>query len=364
MNLQHFFRRFLLFGLVLSPVILGIGFAYADEDIPAYKVLKCEFKGCPNITPPVALDTPKPVFPAYIARMHVEAMVDIRYTVDKEGEVTNEKVEQLLGPQIFADRALAALAGRKFKPATENGKPVSANTRTRFMFRIRGEKGARRAVASNFDRAMSLAKEGNTIEAATALRSIAAESELNFYERTMVSYALAMLYVQSKDYGNALDQIHSATIADGYYLDSRSREQALRLRVALEEQEGQWAEAFAWFDILKKNATVAADDPMAALIAKLHASIEAPQPLAFDVEIPRTPEATWQHTLLRRTFGFAQINGKLDGFELRCDAHGIESVVSENAQWTVPKSWTGCMIYVKGQPNATFRFLEAHSSNS
>lgn len=364
MNLHHMIRRILPIVVVLYPAVFGIAPAQAEEDIPTYKILTCGNKSCPHIVEPVLVARLEPSFPTYKARLFVEALVDIHYTIGIDGKVSDVKIERLLGPQVFADRARAAVSEWKFKPATEDGKPVTRNKRIRFMFRVRSSsRGARRAVVAKFDDAISLAKNGKTTEAIASLKSIIAQPDLNFYERTMITRELAILYVRSENYEDALVQIRDATISEGYYLDRRVRIEALRLRIELEANNGQLAEAFAWFDILKKYTKVDNDDSVAKLIAKLHASIDAPQPLAFDVKVSDASNPIWQHTLLRRTFGFAQIQGKLDGFELRCDVHGIESAVSDKAQWTVPKSWTGCMIYVKGTPGTGFRFLEAHSTN-
>lgn len=364
----HLIFEYLPFTILAAVfVVTPFAPAQADEDIPAYKVLTCE-KNCPNIAKPVLLDTPSTAFPArYTGRVRVyaEAMVDIRYMIGANGSIADAKIEQLLGPQEFEDRALATIEARRFTPAMEDGKPIAVNKRVRFWFRIEdGEKGARGTVVRDYRNAILLADCGKTDEAIAALKPVAAEAELNFFERTMIAYALAALYVKSGNYEDALDQIRIATIWEGQFLDSHSREQALRLRVELEAQEGQWAEAFAWFEILKKHASVTVDDPSAKLIAKLHALIDAPDLIVLAAKVPGTDDRIWQHTLLRRTFTFAGIQGKLDSFDLRCDAHGIESAVSDKAQWTVPKSWTGCMIYVTGQPGTSFRFAEVHAPNT
>lgn len=342
--------------------------AYADEDIPTYKILTCE-KNCPNITPPVRIDTSEPTFPTHYMFTHMndvpaEAFIKIRYTIGTDGTVTDARIEYLLGPQEFADRALATIKMRRFKSATENGKPVAVNRRVQFVFRVDdADTGARKTIVTDYQSAVLLADQGKIDEAISILKSVAAEPEQNFYERTMIAFELATLYSKVGNYEDALDQVRVATIVGGAFLDNRSQEHALRLRIELEAHEGQWAEAFAWFDFLKKHVSVPAEDEDAALIEKLHTLINAPDPIVLAAKIPYDADHIWQHTLLHRTFTFAQVQGKLDGFDLLCDAHGIESVVSDKAQWTVPKSWTGCMIYVTGEPGTSFRFAEASAPN-
>jgi len=341
-------------------LLLGFsGLAHADEDIPAYRVLTCEVK-CPQRVEAKLLDPSRPAYPASEIPNAAEALVDVSYTIGTDGGTKGAMIEQLIGAQPFADAVLAAVAGRRYQPATEDGKPVEQNARIRFLFSVGGlSRFARGNTSSNYRAAIALEQGGDAAGAVAALNAIEAKPDLNLYERTMVAFALAGAEVKAGDDAAALDAVRIATISGGSFLDYRTRERALRLRIELEAQAGQPAEAFAWFQILEKTVTVAADDHEAQLVAQLHAAIDTPAPLAMVAAIPQLPhEAFWQHTLLRRTFAFSQIQGKLDDFDLRCDQHGIESPVSDKAEWNVPKSWTGCVLYVHGAAGTKFEFVE------
>jgi len=339
--------------------MLLAGIARADEDIPSFKVLTCE-KDCPQRTAAVPINKPAAEYPSTRDESAItEGLVDVHYTIGTDGLVKDAQVERLIGPQEFADTALQTVRARTFKPATENGKPVEENRRVRFAFLMGDMGGARDEIVSAYSNATGLAKAGKTQDAIAAYNSILVKEHLNFYERTMVAYALARAYALSHDYPTAIKQIRIATIMEGHFLDRRTQENAIRLRIKLEAATGEIADAFAWFEILKKHATVGQDDPEATLVDKLHALIGTAQPLVMDALIPREEDKpAWQHTLLRRNFAFAQIDGALNRFALRCDQHGIESVVSDTAEWAVPKSWTGCVIYVDGAPGTKFKFIE------
>lgn len=353
------FRRYAGFALALA---LGAAPAFADDDIPAFEVLTCE-KDCPPFTRAVLLDNPGVHYPeAYNRRVEfVEAMVDIDFIIAVDGSVKDVVVETLLGPQAFADAALQAIGGRKYRPATEGGKPVEECHRARFMFTMPGvtHPGGRAEMVNDYRKAVGLAKENKLGEAVAAMRAISAQPELNLYERTMAGYALAIMEQQSGDALAARDAVRIATLNRGRYLDQQSVDGAIRLRIHLEAMSGEFAESFAWFDILKARGPVASDDPEAVLVAKLHGAIAAPQPLAMRARIPAqgTP-AFWQHTLLRRSFEFHDVAGKLDSFILRCQRHGIRSVISGKANWTIPAGWSGCFINVTGAPGSTFMFVE------
>ena len=336
--------------------------AHAEEDILTYQVLNCE-KECLPHNSAMVISTPLPEYPMRYRGSegpYVEALVDVDFTIALDGSVKNTIVENLLGPQEFADNALRAVSLRHYQPATEGGKPVEENHRVRFMFEVHSaNRGARRDVVDGYARAMRLAGDNKPADALAELDAIAARPQLNLYERTMVAYAQALLDGQSGDYRSGRDAIRIATILTGQFLDSRSLGDAFRLRIRLEALTGEFAEAFTWFGILRDKGLTRPDDPEGKLVDKLHALIAAPEPLAMDGNIPAagTP-VFWQHTLLRRSFEFHQVVGKLERFELHCQRHNMIAPIDQASNWTVPASWSGCFVNVQGAPDTKFQFVE------
>jgi len=343
--------------------------AFAADDIPTYRVLTCE-KDCPVFKPAAAISLPKPSYPDFYTGMsgaYVEALVDVHYTIATDGKVKDAVVDRLAGPPLFQDSVLNALKSWTYQPATEDGKPVEQNRRKRFVFRIREDgEDARSDVVTIYHRAMSLLGDNKPDEAAAAFQSILDKSDLDFYERCMASLALANIYTVQNKYSEALGLAKDATIDNGALLGKGAQAMALRLRVRLEAATDNIAEAFAWFDILKANTEISDADPDAKLIANLHAALLSGRPIAFDATIPPAMQdagvtsGVWEHTLLKRRFSFAGAAGHLSGFKLLCETHGIESAVSDTAEWTVPKSWSDCEIYVAGPPGTKFQFVESN----
>jgi hypothetical protein len=346
--------------------------AEAADGIPAYEVLSCEHD-CPPFTPATALNKPAPLYPKQftnVTDVYVEALVDVDFTISTDGSVKNPVVEFLLGPPPFAKSVLYAVSQRTYQPATEGGIPVEENHRIRFMFAMRDiSSGARKEVGDAYAKAIGLAKDGKTADAIALLNETAAKPLLNFYERTILAYTLATIEMSTGDYWTGRNNIRIATIDEGHYLDKRVIDNAIRLRIALEALNGEFAESFAWFDILNKRAEVKGDDPMSLLVERLHSAILGTAALTLDARIPLTsdPEnggpAFWQHTLLRRSFEFNQVDGTLDHFDLLCNRHSIRSPVSAKADWTVPANWGGCVINVYGVANTKFQFLEMPPPN-
>ncbi len=358
------------YAIFACAILAGLPAARADDthnDIPTYKVLTCE-RDCPPYTPAKQHGTLDAVYPkeyrgtvAGYFGVSVEALVFVDFTVAADGSIKDAVVEWLLGPQAFADSALAAVNAQEFKPATEGGKPVEENHRVLISFTSEGvQHRARSQVIDGFAKAMQLVHDGKSDEGLAALKALEAQPLLNFYERCMIAYNEALLYVQAKDYPHAREAIRVATMFDGDYLDQNIWEDAVRERIKLEAVTGEFSESFAWREVLSNRWGHKPLAEVAELTDKLHAMIAAPDPLYMAARIPDSGTATmWQHALLRRSFEFHDIaGGALDRFELRCERHSIVSAVSDKADWNVPASWTGCYINVFGKPGTTFRFFE------
>jgi len=344
-------------------VAMLTGFAaQAQEELPAFKILSCR-EHCGSMTAAQLVQSPTTTYPTRdIGRMdtYVEAAVVVNFTIAADGRVKDAIVEDLIGPSEFGDAAIDSVTGRLYKPATEDGKPVAQHdARLRFMFIVKGEKAARQEVVDEYRHALAFAADGDVKKAIDALNAILARQRLNFYERAMTSDALANFYLKTEDFDDALDRIRDATLSNGDFLEPRLQKDAIRLRLLLEAHAGQLSQAFDLFDYLKSHWKEPVADADTRLIADLHAMMNDPKPIGVPGKIPtsgRTP--TWRHVLFRRSFGFNKIGGKLDHFDLRCDQQTIESPITETARWTIPNRWSNCLLFVYGDPAATFQLLE------
>jgi TonB family protein len=71
--------------------------------------------------------------------IHGTVVVVVRVTVDGSGQVTNATFKSAGPSRYFADRAMIAARGWKFKPAMKNGQPVASAWTLRFRFRQAGD---------------------------------------------------------------------------------------------------------------------------------------------------------------------------------------------------------------------------------
>jgi protein TonB len=95
------------------------GLAYGDE-----------------IRPALPFQTSDPVaYPWELPNSEGNVVVEI--TIDERGDIVNKAVIQSLGPKLD-EKALAALSGWRFHPATRNGVAIASKQDAVFHFRARG----------------------------------------------------------------------------------------------------------------------------------------------------------------------------------------------------------------------------------
>ncbi len=76
--------------------------------------------------PPVPVRMVPPVFPEEMRRQGISGVVTVKCTIDEQGNVKESKVEKS-SDAIFEKPALEAVQRWKFKPAKQDGNPVSAH---------------------------------------------------------------------------------------------------------------------------------------------------------------------------------------------------------------------------------------------
>jgi len=289
-----------------------------------------------------------------------EGYVLVRFTVTAEGRVANPVVERLIGPQDFADALLAKMEKWSYQPATLDGKPIQSDNNFQVVtFRLSNLIGARVAVKKPYDAAFELMKQKKFADAIVLLKPVLQLEYLSLYERSMTSFALAANYMALGDNDDALWNIRDATLASGGMLPVQAWEDAVRMRIRLEALADQYADALAWFDFLKANRHLAADDGDALLMADLRTFLADPKPIPISAMVPVGREQTsWAHTLLRRAFSFSGIEGSLDHFDLRCDQREVTMPITAGTQWRAPADARNCTLLVYGSPGTKFKVTE------
>ena len=77
-----------------------------------------------NITPPVKIHYPQPQYTEDARRARIQGVVILEATIDREGDVVDIRILKGLPMGLDKSAVKTALEWR-FKPATENGRPVA-----------------------------------------------------------------------------------------------------------------------------------------------------------------------------------------------------------------------------------------------
>lgn len=85
---------------------------------------------------PVLTSRVEPAYPVDARRMRRQGWVDVTFTVQPNGTVTNASVADADPKYVFDRAALSAVARWQFTPGMQDGKPVAAQVRQRIEFRL------------------------------------------------------------------------------------------------------------------------------------------------------------------------------------------------------------------------------------
>jgi len=133
---------------------------------------------------------------------------------------------------------------------------------------------------------------------------------------------------------------------------------ALHLRLfSLEVNANRFADALGTVDRIQKlpdaEATLVRIENT---IAYVNDSIASEDHIFIKVDLENTGE--YFHSLARNGFTFANINGKVNTVEVRCETHREKFSVAEDFVWRIPLAWGQCQVLIKGDTKTTFDLIE------
>ena len=320
--------------------------------------------------PAKIVSTAAPIFPASEHGKGNEAWVHITYCVDESGAPQNVTVLDSVGAAAFEQAAVQSVEQWTFEPALVNGKPVwQSRTKTTISFTINDEDGQGKnrrvkSFSSNFRKLGRLIDNNQLQKADELFWEIYATTPLSLYDHATLWAKRALYEVAAGELTNMDVALHRATISKGKWLDKDDYVELLKLRVNVELRIGQYGDAIATYDELKKaageNSDVVTD--LRSIFELIQEKIDSNSALSIQGEVKarggcNNCNNSWAFTPLRNRFAFSNVNGKLASIELRCDHKRFESIVSDEVEWRIPDAWGKCDAQVYGEPGTTFELL-------
>jgi hypothetical protein len=254
-------------------------------------------------------------------------------------------IEQSSGGAGFEREALRAIAKWKYEPITEDGVPVERAMKTVIRFqlesgpRFRGDYSERASAAfvKNYQQLVRLVDAQNFQGSAALLAEMEAEDRINRYETAFLWWAkyVYLSRTSSADVAQMRRALERAIGSDeDMYLSMDQFVAAAERLVVLYAQARDISAAIAMFERLRDAVAELAEDPATARlsavssyaqsVARLQPEYDAMLELVESDELMAMNASVgefdyWVHDLLRPSFSLADINGRLDSLEVRCE---------------------------------------------
>lgn len=312
----------------------------------------------------VAIEQPDPGYPGGSVRSGQEGWVRLSFVVTADGRAVDPIVIDSSGGGGFEVEARRVIDRWRFEaPDSGDESPYNVADLRSEIFR------GRDAATSNFIRRtrkilIDLHNEEN--ESARKQADIAHEmGGWNLYESTMLWLMIGRVEGAEGNHAGKLETYQrSLAMGNSKSIDTEDRIDLLEKIFLLQTHFNQNAAAARTADNLRKLAGSA---DAALRIADRSKSVDdalaSGETLSAQATISNPcdcdeGEPSWNYVPARRTFSFANINGSVDRFEARCEKQRISDVVNTDDSWTLDPDWGSCRVFVFGDDDATFDFVE------
>ena len=307
------------------------------------------------------IDTTLPRFPAEARSQWLEGWVLASFCIGVDGKLRDPVIERSSGQKEFEREVLRTLPKWTYQPATQNGSPVEqCSVSVRISFSLQGAQyGARGAFVRKYRQASRLIEEGKLFEAGQVLDEL---KPSNNYESGRLAFARARVAEAAGKPAERLKHMRMALyFEDG--IEKKHRGPAKRSVFALEVSQGEYAAALDRFRELMKDHGDELSVPEKLAGEQLEALVAGPKAIATPGELEcrcdkENGEPLWSARLLRREFGFIDIEGEVERFEVRCETKQFAAKVAADKRWKIPPSWGDCTLFVFGAEGAKFRVVE------
>lgn len=308
----------------------------------------------------------KPLFPQSQLKRRREAWVHLTYCIDEEGDIQNISVLESSGNSAFDKSAANAVQRFEFEPALRDGIPVWQSRNEVVIRFVISDAGL--GASNNFIRRhreiSELIDHQNLAEANQLFWDTYENFELTLYE-------LGKLWAQRVRYEalvgdvHRLDMaLHRATASHGAFIDADSYIRLLGLRAQVQLRLGKYHEALHSYNDLVE-ATSERHEQVLALtptIGKLQAMIDDDSVWQISAEVRQRGDCaycddSWEFIPVRNRFTIANIAGRLESIDMRCDNKRVESTISDSVEWQIHDEWGTCHVQFYGDPGTTFNVV-------
>ncbi len=330
----------------------NIGSAYAADDTEKGLLIS-------EIQSAKPLNRLEPKYPISAARKGQEGWTIVSFIVEKDGSVSSPIVEDSSGNKKFNRESLKALKKWQYQPATQNGEPVQqCNQFVRLDYSLsgNGQGGATRKFVSKYKKITQQIQEKDFTSAKSLMEELKSKPRWNLYEDAWYANLQATYFRAVGDQPQQLVSLNRVISAKKYIPESM-RFSALVDAFVINTNVANYADALENFSEIKKfeNAEKMLTK-LAPYVDEIYALIESDKIIVRPGTIG--DDSIWRHKMVRNSFALTALDGELYKLEVRCNNKVFTYKPSEENTWSIPNKWGKCNIYVHGEHNSSFKFVE------
>jgi hypothetical protein len=309
---------------------------------------------------PRALTSPLPPAPVNARNVPTEGYVTVRYSVLADGKPTDVRAIDFMPPSIDPAPTVATVSSWTFAPGTRNGQPIEwHNGETVVVFRsTAGVEGDNAAFQERYAAIeMMLAADPVDYPAALAAsESLLSEHSTQLSEIGVAMVQSAIIQIGAGTLNSALQRLRMATDPRVPMLSGTELKPALELRMRLEGELGRVGDALASHERLMKGLGPGNGDAEFTTIGqelRTKASTEE-----FLEVRGRIVSDSWRIDPMRRLFFIPRVEGTIRTIVAECDTRRIEIPFNSEDDYSLPDALGDCTIFVEGDRNTDFSFVE------
>lgn len=352
-----------------------------------------------DLVRPVPLTQPGKFSPGFGS----ESIVKARFTVKADGSVDNVKLETHLGNQFVGNMLEQTLKSWTFTPGTSGGKPVDFHNQEH-TFAIRfypdiqmpgmGGPGGGRGrggpppgagggeapqppdltqmplpplalspkVKDAIEKITTQVAAGEGDKALKEINKLMRSDMRTVFDFALLHELKASAHMVEEDFFEALAASRLATLSAEspqgetvFFLDDSVLIGALSRRVLLAARVRQNADAWEAYQALASRFTIPQDDPIYKVGQGVKEVLDSPEPMPL---LARIIDEVWTYKPARRIFTVAEVQGKLNRIDARCERNTLKLEYQANVDWTLPDSLGACELDFVGRKGTTFTVYE------
>lgn len=286
--------------------------------------------------------------------------VQVNFVVRADGTVADILVVDSSGTPALEQAVIEAVSTWKYEPAKLNGSPVAqrVNDRLLVLKTTRNPAATMRKLEAVLVRASELIDAGKLDAAQLELFRARDGRDLTYDAWGRIHVLLARVDAKRDDQFGQMENLLNALP----YSTPWEATGMLRTLFGLQVSLRLYRSALSTYGALKGLGPSVTNDEIERLAGELQKFVDSNEGYRVPGEIrkrgPGTGNGNWIYEILRHRIAFADIDGALDTFEVRCVSHVFSDKVDVQREWHLPATWGDCVLFVFGQPGSRFSLLE------